>query len=191
MKLTHSFDKNKGGSRLSSKQSNAERIQWMTKMALMLALAILLNIVESMIPAIPTLPPGVKLGLSNIVVMYCLFFLGKKEALMLAFLKSGFVLLARGGPIAFLMSFSGGLCSILIMIFLLSLKKRSVSYIIISICAAVAHNAAQLLVSALLLQNGMVFYYLPILVLSGVGMGFLTGITLRVLMPALGRLKRQ
>ena len=110
---------------------------------------------------------------------------------MLAFLKSGFVLLARGGPIAFLMSFSGGLCSILIMIFLLSLKKRSVSYIIISICAAVAHNAAQLLVSALLLQNGMVFYYLPVLILSGIGMGFLTGITLRVLIPALGRLKRQ
>lgn len=176
---------------MSSKQSNAERIQWITKMALLLALAILLNIVENMIPAIPTLPPGVKLGLSNVVVMYCLFFLGKKEALMLAFLKSSFVLLARGGPIAFLMSFSGGLCSILIMIFLLSLKKRSVSYIIISICAAVAHNAAQLLVSALLLQNGMVFYYLPVLILSGVGMGFLTGITLRVLIPALGRLKRQ
>ncbi len=86
------------------------------------------------------------------------------------------------------MSFGGGLCSIIVMIILLSLKKRQISYIIISIFSAVAHNFGQLVISWFLLKTTSVFYYAPILIISGVFMGVITGIVLKVMIPAMDRL---
>ena len=80
-------------------------------MGLLMALAIALNFLENLIPALPAMPLGVKLGLSNIVVAYCLFYLGGREALFVAVLKSGFVLLTRG-VVAGAASISGGLLSL-------------------------------------------------------------------------------
>ena len=74
----------------------AEKIRRLAAMGLLTALAAALNFAENLIPALPMAPPGVKLGLSNIVVAYCLFYLGGREALCIALLKSGFVLLTRG-----------------------------------------------------------------------------------------------
>lgn len=161
-------------------------VQQITQLALLFALSIVLMAVEGAIPPIPTLPPGVKLGLSNIVVMYCLFYLGKKQAFIILVLKSFFVLASRG-PIAFLLSFSGGILSICVMILLMLLKKNKLSYIIISMCASIAHNIAQLLVASILLQSSAVFYYSPILIISGIFMGIITGTILRVTMPAMKR----
>ena len=100
---------------------------------MLFALAVVMMFIEGMIPPIPSLPPGVKLGLSNIVVMYCLFYFGKKPAFLLLLLKSFFAFLTRGA-LAFLMSFCGGFFSIFVMILLLAFTKERVSYIIISIC---------------------------------------------------------
>lgn len=162
-------------------------VQKITQLGLLFALAVVLMFVESLIPPLPTMPPGVKLGLSNIVVMYCLFFLGNKSAFTVLLLKSLFVFLTRG-PTAFLMSMLGGLFSILIIIMLLALKKLQISYIIISVCAAVAHNVGQLLVSSILLSSTMAFYYTPILIISGVAMGVITGTILKVMLPAMKRI---
>lgn len=169
------------------KSLSSKKILIITQMALLFALSIVLMFLENMIPPIPTLPPGVKLGLSNIVVMYCLFFLGKRAAFVVLLLKSVFVFLTRG-VIAFFLSFSGGIFSILIMILLLGLKREKVSYIIISMCSAIAHNMAQLCVSSLLLKNRIVFYYMPVLIISGIIMGLITGIILGVMIPAMKRL---
>lgn len=161
----------------------------LTQPALLFAVAVVLMAVESAIPPIPTLPPGVKLGLSNIVVMYCLFYLGKKQAFLILLLKSMFALLTRG-VIAFILSFCGGIFSIIIMILLFQLKKSEISYIIVSVCASCSHNIAQLVVSSILLNSSAVFYYSPILIISGVIMGVVTGIILKVTIPAIKRLNQ-
>ena len=171
-----------------SKAGSSTTVRMITQTALLFAMTVVLMVVESLIPPIPSMPPGIKLGLSNIVVMYCLFYMGKKSAFTILALKSLFVFLTRGAT-AFFMSFCGGLCSIFVMILLLALKKRSVSYIIISVCAATAHNLAQLAVSSVLLASSMVFYYGPVLIISGVVMGLITGTVLKVMMPAMKRLK--
>lgn len=49
---------------------------------LLFALAMALSFVEGTL-VIPGLMPGMKLGLANIVVMYALFFMGGKQALVL------------------------------------------------------------------------------------------------------------
>lgn len=165
-----------------------ESVLHLVMMAMIFALTVVLMVLEGMIPPVPALPPGVKLGLSNIMVMYCLFFFGKGEAVTLLLLKTLFVFLTRGAT-AFFMSFAGGFLSIFILILLLSLKKQKFSYIIISVCAAVGHNVGQLAASAVLMQSESVFYYAPVLVLSGVAMGVVTGTLLRVMLPAMQRLE--
>ena len=63
---------------------------------------------------LPGLLPGKKLGLANIVVMYALFFMGPKQALVLDLLKALFVFLVSGWTAGFL-SLCGGLLSLLVM----------------------------------------------------------------------------
>ncbi|MEG2022177.1 MAG: Gx transporter family protein, partial [Oscillospiraceae bacterium] len=84
---------------------------------MLFALAIVLSFAEGMLTPIFGLPPGVKLGLSNIVVMFALFYIGKPQAVLLAVLKGGFAMLTRGF-IAGVLSLSGGLFSCLILILL-------------------------------------------------------------------------
>ena len=62
---------------------------------LLFALAMALSFVEGTL-VIPGLMPGMKLGLANIVVMYALFFMGGKQALVLDLLKALFVFLVSG-----------------------------------------------------------------------------------------------
>lgn len=149
---------------------------------LMLALALVLSFFESMLPALPFLPVGVKLGLSNIVTMYCLFFLGAKTAFAVAVLKALFVLLTRG-PVGAALSLSGGLCSVGLM--LLFRRLPGLGDRLVSIIGAISHNIGQLLLAAFILKSAYTFYYLPVMILSGAVMGLITGILLRLVMPYL------
>ena len=80
---------------------------------LLFALAMALSFVEGTL-VLPGLLPGMKLGLANIVVMYALFFMGPKQALVLDLLKALFVFLVSGWTAGFL-SLCGGLLSLLVM----------------------------------------------------------------------------
>ncbi len=154
---------------------------------LMLALALVLSLFESMLPALPFLPVGVKLGLSNIVTMYCLLFLGAKTAFAVAVLKALFVLLTRGA-IGAALSLSGGLCSVCLM--LLFKRMPGLGDRLISVAGAISHNIGQLILASIILKSIYTFYYLPVMILSGVGMGLITGILLRLVMPYLKNVNR-
>ena len=78
---------------------------------LLFALAMALSFVEGTL-VLPGLLPGMKLGLANIVVMYALFFMGPKQALVLDLLKALCVFLVSGWP-AGCLSLCGGLLSLL------------------------------------------------------------------------------
>ena len=102
-----------------SKNRKTKRICFM---GLLFAVAVVLSYIEGMV-TIPGLPPGIKLGLSNIVTMYCVFFLGVPSAYTLAILKALSVLLMRG-PTGALLSLLGGLVSVTVMLLLLRLEKN-------------------------------------------------------------------
>lgn len=162
------------------------RVKKIAYMGLMLALVMVLSLLEHMIPPLPMLPPGVNLGLSNIVTMYCVFFLGAGWAFGIAALKSVFVMLLRG-VVAGCLSLCGGLLSLVVIVVLLRLFGARISYVAVSICGAVSHNLGQIAMASILLATGFVFYYLPVLVVSGVVMGTVTGLTLSVLLPVFHR----
>ena len=155
-------------------------------MGLMFAVAMALSFIEQSIPVIAPVP-GIKLGLSNIITMFCLFALGVTPGLTIAVMKSIFTLLTRG-PISALMSLSGGLCSVLIMILAIKAKKLDLSYIMISVCGAVSHNIGQIIVARQLIGTNFVYYYIPVLIISGVVVGIVTGMVVKVIMPHLKRI---
>lgn len=158
----------------------------MVLMGLLFAAAIILSLVEDAIH-LPMPAPGVKLGLSNIIIMYALFFLGLKDALLLALLKSMFVFITRG-HISAIISLSGGLGSVLIMFVLFIIFKDKISYLIISIAGSIFHNLGQLSAVSLIYTNLLFLPYLPVLMVFGVIAGVTTATLLRVVLPALDKL---
>lgn len=165
---------------------NSLRIRRMALTGLLFALVLVLSVLESQLQ-LPVPVPGVKLGLSNIVVMYSLFFVEKKEALLIAVLKSIFVLVTRGAIAAFL-SLCGGLLSICTMIVFLLIFKEKISYLMISILGAVFHNVGQILAVSLIYTNISLLPFFPVLLVSGIVAGAATSTLLRVTLPALKKL---
>lgn len=157
-------------------------------LGMLYAVAIVLSILEGWVVPLFGLPPGVKLGLSNVAVMYALFFIGWKEAYLLGVLKAFGVFITRGAVGAAL-SLAGGLLSITVMLLLAKLpQKWNISYFFIAVAGSLAHNLGQLGMVSLMLGTAFSFYYLPVLLLSGLVMGMLTGTSLRYLLPALKRI---
>ena len=141
---------------------------------MLFALAIVLSFVESLIAPIFALPPGVKLGLGNIVVMYCMVYLGFSSAVQVSALKGFFSFLTRGFT-AGVLSFTGGIFSVVIMFLLRKAFRDKINYYTLSVFGALFHNIGQLLVAAGVLKSWAVMAYLPYLLLSGVITGFFTG----------------
>ena len=168
-----------------NQKSTIRSVRRIALMGLFFALSLCFSYLESMV-MIPGLPPGVKLGLSNLVTMYCLFFLGKSSAYSLALLKSFFVFLTRG-PVGAFLSLCGGLLSVTSMTAVDSLKGKKLSYTALCIIGAVSHNIGQL-IAARFLVNQFLFYYIPVLLFSGVVMGVLTGTMFGHLTPYLKKI---
>ncbi len=148
------------------------------------AQALALSFIENLLPAMPFLPPGVKLGLSNIVTMFTAGTMGFFPALAVTLIKSLFVLLTRGVT-AFFMSFGGGFLSTVAMCLMIKLVKDKSGFIGVAVVSAVCHNIGQLTVSIIVTKTTAFVYYAPVLLLSGVVMGVITGIILKAVMPLL------
>lgn len=155
--------------------------------ALLFAIALILSIVENSLPSLGGGIAGIKLGLSNIAVMFALFFVNRNSAFAIAVLKAGFVFITRG-PIAALLSFSGGVLSVLIMAVLIYIFKDRISYLVLSIFGSITHNFGQFVVVSLIYTNISLWFYLPVLLFAGVMAGIATSTLLRFILPALKRL---
>ncbi len=150
------------------------------------ALALAFSFLEGLLPPLPGMPPGARLGLSNIVSMYAAGGLGLPWGLGLALVKGGFALLTRGLA-AGTMSLCGGLASTACMWLLL--KKTRASLGLTGVCGALVHNGAQL-AAAVLLTSWAALGYVPALLAFSVFSGLLTGTVLKLTLPALDRAAR-
>lgn len=137
------------------------------------ALALIFSYVESLIP-IPFKVPGIKLGLANLVIVVVLYKMGVKEAYILAVVRvvlSGFLF---GNLVSIIYSLAGGLLSLTMMVVLKNTKAFSL--LGISAMGGVFHNVGQLLMAALVLESQSIWYYFPVLLISGLVTGILIGI---------------
>lgn len=172
---------------MNKSKSNMTKTKQLVLTALLFAVALVLSVVENSFPPISAGIPGIKLGLSNIAVMYALFFLHKRQAFIIAVLKAVFVVATRG-PIAGLLSLGGGVLSIAVMALLVFVFKDRISYLILSIFGSVSHNVGQFIIISLLYTNMYLWIYLPVLLISGVIAGIATSTLLRFILPAFKRL---
>ena len=135
-----------------------------TKTAMMLALALVLSILEAWLLPRGILPvPGFKLGLANIAILVTLYSVGKKEALLVAILRSAVVLAIGGNIIGFLFSLLGGMTAWSIMCALCD--RSRVSIFGVSIAGAAGHALGQILVALWVTRTVYVIGYLPYLTL--------------------------
>ena len=149
----------------------------LVRLALFVALAIMLHIFEAMLP-LPYLFPGAKLGLANIISLLVLLLFGFKDALLVSFLRKivGGLLSGTFLTITFWLSFSGGIASTLVMGAGYRLASGEISTVGLSIIGALTHNLAQITVAALMIGNWGILVYLPYLIFFALPTGFFVGL---------------
>ncbi|MCL1996375.1 MAG: Gx transporter family protein [Defluviitaleaceae bacterium] len=168
------------------------KTQYSTKkiafLGLMLAVIVVLLAIERMLPPVPFFPPNFKLGLSNIIIMFAIFFMGAKDAFVLGVLKSFFNTLMRG-VVGGAISLAGGMLSIAAIAGLMWISRNKMSVLSLSIAGAIFHNIGQIIVAIIILRSPHLFMlYLPVLLVAGVVMGSLTGICVKIVMPVFERI---
>lgn len=156
--------------------------------AIFAAVSVVLSLIEASIP-INMGVPGAKLGLANIMVLTCLYFLRARDSLMMVLLKTLLTAFIFGTFSSFLFSIMGALFSFAAMWFLLAVGRKRLSVIGISIVGGIAHNVGQLTAAAFYFRTSNIFYYLPMLLIMGVLTGIAVGIAVRYLIPALSKLE--
>ena len=139
----------------------------------MAALAMILSYVEMQLPAFVAIP-GVKMGLTNIVVIVALYKMGNKSAIFINIVRIIAVSLLFGTLMSFAFSFAGGMLSTLVMILLKKTDKFST--VGVSVAGGITHNIGQILAAMLLLNTKAIIWYLPVLWLSGILSGLLIGL---------------
>jgi len=139
---------------------------------LLLAFALILSYVESLIPFFFGVP-GMKLGLANLSVLLALYLFGGGEAFLLNVLRILLSSVLFGNMSAFFYSAAGGVLSFLVMLFMKKVKKFSMTGV--SMGGGVFHNIGQILVAFFVVRTEGIFYYVPALLVMGVITGGLNG----------------
>ena len=145
----------------------------------LLALALALSWVESLIP-LSFAVPGVKMGLPNLVVVFALYRLRARDAVVLSLLRVLLVSLLFGNFFALAYSAAGAALSLLVMIGLKASGKFGLTAV--SVAGAVAHNLGQILVAIFVLETARLVWYLPALLVSGTVAGICIGLLSAFLM---------
>ena len=139
---------------------------------MMTALAFLFSYLETLIP-LNLGVPGVKLGLANLVSIVALYLLGARPAAAITLVRvvlSGLTF----GSLSMMYSLGGAAVSLTLMILLKRLDCFGVTGV--SIAGGAGHNIGQLAVAAAVVENGALFYYLPVLLAAGTAAGAVIGL---------------
>ena len=157
----------------------------LTILGLLSALSLILFVIELRLPALIPIP-GVKPGLSNIVVLVALFAYDRRSAAAVLFVKTVLGAVFAGSMLRFLYSCAGSLCCFAAAAALRGAVKDKQAWFL-SAVAACAHNFGQLTVARFVLGTSRVWWYAPILLLSGVLTGLFTGLCAGFALPLLKR----
>lgn len=159
------------------------------RLALFLALGVVLNIIESMLPILIPIP-GVKLGIANTIGLIVLYYYGPKEYTLIGFLRVLLVALLRTGigSISFILSLSGWLLSTLFVLIIFKFKK--VSIFGLSMSSAVMHGVGQIIMVVFIYSLPEMINYLPILIISGIISGNVLALLCSELLKKLDKVMR-
>ena len=140
--------------------------------ALFASLALIFSYIEAILPAAPGIP-GIKLGIANLVVIIAMYRLNSRYALTVNLIRiflAGFMFSGLYGAIY-------SLCGCILSFAVMYLLKKSDAFSVVGVSmgGGVAHNIGQLCIAAVLVSSPQIFYYLPVLIISGTVSGILIG----------------
>lgn len=173
-----------------SSSESATALKRTVIIAIFAAIAVVLSLIEAQIPLSGMMVPGAKLGLANIMILTCINFLRGRDAFLLVILKTLLTAFLLGTFSSLLFSLFGSLFSFVVMfvLMLISGKGKSISLIGISIAGGIAHNIGQLLAASMVFSSLSIFYYLPMLLITGVVTGIAVGYAVRYLVASLSKI---
>lgn len=139
----------------------------------LIAVAMILSYVESMIPAFVAVP-GVKIGLSNIATVFALYALGWPYAICVTIVRVFLSALLFGNFVSLIYSLSGAALALASMILLKRLDKFS--SIGVSVVGGVCHNVGQILAACIVMETAAIAVYIIPLLISGTIAGVVIGL---------------
>ncbi len=142
------------------------------------SVCIVLSYVEHLV-GLDFIAPGVKLGISNSVVLSLIALGDIKGAFSVNIVRILLSGLLFSQPLSMVFSISGGISSIIVMSVFSKFKVFSLYGV--SVLGAVTHNLAQLVCAFILLGAG-VWYYSPILLISALICGMLTSLVSKLVL---------
>ncbi len=152
-------------------------------LALLTAAALVIFVAEAQIPPVIAVP-GVKLGLSNIIVLLTMYLYGRREGAIVLGLKIVLGSVFAGQLMSFFYSAAGGLLCMAVMALLKGILTEKQIWAT-SAFGAAAHNIGQLIVAIAILGTEKLVWYLPVLLASGVITGLFTGLCSQITLPRL------
>ena len=149
-------------------------------LGLLCAIALTIFMIEAQIP--PLVPiPGVKLGLSNIVTVFCVFLIGGKEGAAVLFVRIFLGAVCAGNFRTIFSSGAGGLCAIGATILLKRILTHRQLWVAGAL-GAVAHSIGQMVAAIVIAGTPGLAVYLPIMIVCSVITGVFTGLCAQVLL---------
>jgi len=157
-------------------------------LALLAAAALVIFVAEAQIPPIIAVP-GVKLGLSNIIVLLTMYIYGRREGAVVLGLKIVLGSVFAGQLMSFFYSAVGGILCLAVMALLKGILTEKQIWAT-SAFGAAAHNIGQLIVAIAILGTEKLIWYLPVLLTSGVITGLFTGLCAQFALPRLRKVMK-
>ena len=142
-------------------------------LGLSIALAMIMSYIEVLVP-LSLAVPGIKMGLANIVIIFVLYKLGTKEAILVSLIRVILVSLLFSNAMAMAYSIAGAVLSLGVMWLLKKTDKFSV--VGVSVAGGVMHNVGQIIMAIILLGTEQIALYLPVLIITGTVTGVVIGI---------------
>lgn len=142
-------------------------------LGLTIALAMIMSYIEALVP-LSFAVPGIKMGLANIVIIFVLYKIGTKEAILVSLIRVILVSLLFSNVMAMAYSIAGAVLSLSVM-WLLK-KTDKFSFVGVSIAGGIMHNVGQIIMAVILLGTEQIALYLPVLIITGTVTGVVIGI---------------
>ena len=156
---------------MNKKRFNTKRV---ALCGLLLSMMLVLGWVEHMIPLNASIP-GIKLGLSNGVLIFAVYMLDIPTSFVLMALKVVLSCAFLGNPASMMIyGFAGGILSLTGMVLLSRVKGMHT--VTVSIVGGVMHHVGQILMALLVVNTAGLLSFLPFLMIGGLVFGAITGV---------------
>mgnify|MGYP001229412677 CR=1 FL=1 len=156
----------------------------LTRISVFTAVALVMHYLEGLLPPLLAFAPGSKIGLSNIITLSAIIFLGYFDAFAVLIVRC---VLASvfGNVFGLIYSLGGGICAFAVMSLLYRFACPKISVIGISVLGAVAHNITQTFIAAAIVQQINLIIILPLMLIASVIAGVFVGIVVYFLVKYL------